>query len=322
MVLVGALATALARVLPADGHLRSLAQRPARTRRDSGSVLPRERYVRLVVRRATRVGTLASHRSPSELPSGSGLGLAGERARHRPGGARSGDADRRPRSTRPSSCSAWRSWHRSRLDANLGAFAILALPLAFVGYVFPTEYLGWRARRRQARLRRELPDFLALVRPLAEQTRPRTRGGRRGRRAPCRHRQGETCWRARSVRPSPHTAPASTSMRPSGTSRPRRTSKNSTSWRRPWAKRRHVGKGIGEILAEHERSMREGERNRLLGAASTVQPKLALILAGVYLPSSWCSSCCPCSSRRWGGSRRRWTTWTRRSTDSSGESGA
>src|SRR5919197_2950208 len=45
---------------------------------------------------------------------------------------------------------------------------ILALPIAFVGYVFPTEYLGSLGRRRKAQLTRELPDFLALVRPLSE----------------------------------------------------------------------------------------------------------------------------------------------------------
>jgi Flp pilus assembly protein TadB len=44
----------------------------------------------------------------------------------------------------------------------------LSPPLAFVGYVFPTEYLGSLGRRRKAQLMRELPDFLALVRPLAE----------------------------------------------------------------------------------------------------------------------------------------------------------
>ena len=44
---------------------------------------------------------------------------------------------------------------------------LLALPVAFVGYVFPTEYLGARAKARQAQIARELPDFLALVRPLA-----------------------------------------------------------------------------------------------------------------------------------------------------------
>jgi len=49
-----------------------------------------------------------------------------------------------------------------------GLALILALPLAFVGYVFPTEYLGSLGQRRKAQLMRELPDFLALVRPLAE----------------------------------------------------------------------------------------------------------------------------------------------------------
>ena len=47
---------------------------------------------------------------------------------------------------------------------------------------------------------------------------------------------------------------------------------------------RRLGKGVAEVLVEHERALREAERNRLLGAASTVQPKLALILAGIYLP--------------------------------------
>jgi hypothetical protein len=41
---------------------------------------------------------------------------------------------------------------------------------------------------------------------------------------------------------------------------------------------------VADVLAEHERSLREAERNRLLGAASTVQPKLAGILAVIYLP--------------------------------------
>ena len=48
------------------------------------------------------------------------------------------------------------------------AALLLALLPAFAAYVFPTEYLGWRARRRHAQLLRELPDFLAVLRPLAE----------------------------------------------------------------------------------------------------------------------------------------------------------
>ena len=46
---------------------------------------------------------------------------------------------------------------------------------------------------------------------------------------------------------------------------------------------RHVGAGIPQALEAAERGLREEERNRLLGAASTVQPKLAAILAGIYL---------------------------------------
>ncbi len=49
-----------------------------------------------------------------------------------------------------------------------GGALIAGLILAYGAYVFPTEYLGWRARRRKAQLLRELPDFMALVRPLAE----------------------------------------------------------------------------------------------------------------------------------------------------------
>ncbi|HYU50955.1 MAG TPA: hypothetical protein VEO91_13620, partial [Candidatus Limnocylindria bacterium] len=47
---------------------------------------------------------------------------------------------------------------------------------------------------------------------------------------------------------------------------------------------RRTGKGVPDVLGEQERSLRESERNRLLGAASTVQPKLAAILAAIYLP--------------------------------------
>ena len=54
------------------------------------------------------------------------------------------------------------------LSAIVPIALLVALPLAFVGYIFPTEYLGWLGRRRKAQLLRELPDFLALVRPLAE----------------------------------------------------------------------------------------------------------------------------------------------------------
>lgn len=163
-------------------------------------------------------------------------------------------------------------------------FALLvALPMAFIGYVFPTEYLGWLGRRRQGQLRRELPDFLALVRPLAErQTLERavssvadalhraTGGknllGEQVRSAVAAYGVGVDLYAA--LRDVAAAAELDELDELAGS----------------LAQARHLGKGVGDVLAEHERGLRDGERNRLLGAASTVQPKLAAILAGVYLP--------------------------------------
>ena len=163
-------------------------------------------------------------------------------------------------------------------------FALIAvLPVAFAGYVFPTEYLGWLGRRRQGRLRRELPDFLALVRPLAERhalerafsdvadALHRATGGRnllagQVRAAVAAYGTGVDLYAA--LRDVAAAADLEELDELAGS----------------LAQARHLGKGVGEVLAEHERGLRDGERNRLLGAASTVQPKLAAILAGVYLP--------------------------------------
>jgi Flp pilus assembly protein TadB len=160
---------------------------------------------------------------------------------------------------------------------------LVALPLAFIGYVFPTEYLGQLGRRRQAQLRRELPDFLALVRPLAErQTLERavanvadalhraTGGqnllGEQMRSAVAAYGTGVDLYAAlRDVAAAAEL-------------------EELDELAASLSQARHLGKGVGEVLAEHERGLRDGERNRLLGAASTVQPKLAAILAGVYLP--------------------------------------
>ena len=61
-----------------------------------------------------------------------------------------------------------------------GALLLGLLP-AFGAYVFPTEYLGWRARRRQAlKLLRELPDFLAVCPAAGAAHDPRARTGRDG----------------------------------------------------------------------------------------------------------------------------------------------
>jgi Flp pilus assembly protein TadB len=160
---------------------------------------------------------------------------------------------------------------------------VAALPVAFAGYVFPTEYLGWLGRRRQGKLRRDLPDFLALVRPLAERhaleravsdvadALHRATGGRnllaeQVRAAVAAYGTGIDLYAA--LRDVAAAADLEELDELAGS----------------LAQARHLGKGVGDVLAEHERGLREGERNRLVGAASTVQPKLAAILAGVYLP--------------------------------------
>ena len=160
---------------------------------------------------------------------------------------------------------------------------LLVLPAAFVGYIFPTEYLGWRGRRRREQLMRELPDFIALVRPLAERrgieravaavadTLHEASGGHnllalQVRSAVAAYGTGADLYRALAD------VGAAADL------------EELDELAGAIAQARRIGKGLSEVLAEHERSLREAERNRLLGAASTVQPKLAAILAGVYLP--------------------------------------
>jgi len=160
---------------------------------------------------------------------------------------------------------------------------LVALPLAFIGYVFPTEYLGQLGRRRQAQLRRELPDFLALVRPLAErQTLERAVANI----ADALHRAtGGKNLLGEQVRSA--VAAYGTGIDLYAALRDVAAAaelEELDELAASLSQARHLGKGVGEVLAEHERGLRDGERNRLLGAASTVQPKLAAILAGVYLP--------------------------------------
>ena len=164
-----------------------------------------------------------------------------------------------------------------------GGGLLLALPLAFLGYVFPTEYLAARAKRRQAQIARELPDFLALVRPLAEKhglehavadvadaLHLASAGGnllaRQIRSAVAAYGTGTDLYAALRDIAAASDIEALDELAAA------------------LAQSRRLGKGIAETLVEHERSLRDAERNRLLGAASTVQPKLAAILAGVYLP--------------------------------------
>jgi Flp pilus assembly protein TadB len=164
------------------------------------------------------------------------------------------------------------------------AALLVALPIAFVGYVFPTEYLASRAKARQAQIARELPDFLALVRPLAakhglehavadvaDALHEASAGGnllaRQIRGAVAAYGTGTDLYAA---------------LRDIAAASDIETLDELAA---ALAQSRKLGKGVGETLGEHERSLRDAERNRLIGAASTVQPKLAAILAGIYLPA-------------------------------------
>ena len=164
------------------------------------------------------------------------------------------------------------------------AALLVALPIAFVGYVFPTEYLGSRAKARQAQIARELPDFLALVRPLAakhglehavadvadalhEASAGANLLARQIRGAVAAYGTGTDLYAALRDVAAASDIEALDELAAA------------------LAQSRKLGKGVGETLGEHERSLRDAERNRLIGAASTVQPKLAAILAGIYLPA-------------------------------------
>jgi Flp pilus assembly protein TadB len=169
------------------------------------------------------------------------------------------------------------------LSAVVPILFLVALPAAFAGYVFPTEYLAYRTRKRQAELLRELPDFLALVRPLAAKSGlehavaevsdalHEASGGQhllaeQVRSAVAAYGIGSDLFDAlRDIAAAADLEALDELAASLGSSR-------------------RLGKGVSEVLAEHERSLRDDERNRLVGSASMVQPKLAAILAGIYLP--------------------------------------
>jgi Flp pilus assembly protein TadB len=169
------------------------------------------------------------------------------------------------------------------LSALVPILFLVALPAAFAGYVFPTEYLAYRTRRRQAELLRELPDFLALVRPLAAKSGiehavaevsdalHEASGGQhllaeQVRSAVAAYGIGSDLFNAlRDIATAADLEALDELAESLGSAR-------------------RLGKGVAEVLAEHERSLRDDERNRLVGSASMVQPKLAAILAGIYLP--------------------------------------
>lgn len=164
-----------------------------------------------------------------------------------------------------------------------GAALLLALLPAFAAYVFPTEYLGWRARRRRAQLLRELPDFLAVLRPMVEH-RPIEEAlsgvttaldeAADGRNLLARQLLSAVAAYGTNVGlfDALRDVALANDLEPLD------------ELAMALGQVRRVGAGIPQAIEAAERGLREEERNRLLGAASTVQPKLAAILAGVYLP--------------------------------------
>jgi Flp pilus assembly protein TadB len=160
---------------------------------------------------------------------------------------------------------------------------IVALPLAFVGYVFPTEYLGALGRRRKAQLTRELPDFLALVRPLSESpgleramatVADELHAASNGENLLARQIRSAVAAYGTGINFYSALADVAAAA----------DLEELDELAAALGQARRTGKGVPDVLAEQERSLRESERNRLLGAASTVQPKLAAILAALYLP--------------------------------------
>jgi Flp pilus assembly protein TadB len=160
---------------------------------------------------------------------------------------------------------------------------IVALPIAFVGYVFPTEYLGSIGRRRKAQLLRELPDFLALVRPLSESpgleqamsmVADELHAASEGQNLLANQVRSAIAAYGTGVNFYAALADVAAAA----------DLEELDELAATLGQARRTGRGVPDVLAEHERSLREAERNRLLGAASTVQPKLAAILAAIYLP--------------------------------------
>jgi Flp pilus assembly protein TadB len=169
------------------------------------------------------------------------------------------------------------------LSAVVPILFLVALPAAFAGYVFPTEYLAYRTRRRQAELLRELPDFLALVRPLA------AKSGLEHAVAEVSDALHEASGGQHLLAEQVRSAVAAygigsdlfNALRDIATAADLEALDELAA---SLGSARRLGKGVSEVLAEHERSLRDDERNRLVGSASMVQPKLAAILAGIYLP--------------------------------------
>lgn len=166
----------------------------------------------------------------------------------------------------------------------LGGLApLIGLVLGFGAYLFPTEYLAMRGRQRKAQLVRELPDVLAVLRPLAE-------------RKPLENALSDVTGAidAASAGQNLLARQLLSAVAAYGTGANLFEALRDVAGTNDLpeledlamalGQARDVGVGVPEVLAATERGLREAERNRMLGTASTVQPKLAAILAVVYLP--------------------------------------
>ena len=246
--------------------------------------------------RAPRLGASPGSGCGLGRRTGAGPGQPGVRTRHRPGRARSGFR------------AAGRGLRRQAgpgvaiLAVGLALSALVpiallpvALPEAFVGYVFPTEYLGWLGGGARASCAASCPTSWRWC-DRSPSARPSS--GRRRR------------WPMPSIaRPRPE--PAAEQVRGAvvayGTGVDLYAALRDVAaavdleeldeLSGDLAQARHLGKGVGDVLAEHERGLRDGERNRRWAPPRWSSPSSPRSSPGSTCPSSCCSSCCPCSYR-------------------------
>jgi pilus assembly protein TadC len=167
-------------------------------------------------------------------------------------------------------------------------FMILSLfeGAAFVGFLLPSRYLEARASSRQRQLRRELPDFLALVRPLAaRQSLERSMSQV----ADELHTASKgTNLLAQQI----HTAVARYGFRDETTNLYKALSdvamvagvEEISDMATALEQAAAFGQGVGDVLIETERYLREAEHNRLTATASAISTKLTLTLVLCYMP--------------------------------------
>ena len=167
-------------------------------------------------------------------------------------------------------------------------FMILSLfeGAAFVGFLLPSRYLEARASSRQRQLRRELPDFLALVRPLAaRQSLERSMSQV----ADELHTASKgTNLLAGQI----HTAVARYGFRDENINLYKALSdvamvadvEEISDMATALEQAAAFGKGVGDVLIETERYLREAQHNRLTADASAISTKLTLTLVLCYMP--------------------------------------